>query len=175
MLHLLMLVFLFLSLFTFSVCRYAILTEKGDVTYTLSGFDIVPMTNMAHVFWGLSSWSSRFSNVSSAWNHELFVVDHQCVFGYVTPGSPWPKLRGRRILSTRERTSFVAIPQTENGRVLSWRADNLPSFSSRFAMYIRRLKSLFTALFTIWRAVDRPLYRCVYRGDRTCGCGDTTF
>ena len=50
MLHLLMLVFPFLSLCTFSVCRYAILTEKGDVTYTLSGFDIVPMTNMAHVF-----------------------------------------------------------------------------------------------------------------------------
>ena len=50
MLHLLMLVFLFLRLFTFSLCRYAILTEKGDVTYTLSGFDIVSMTNMAHVF-----------------------------------------------------------------------------------------------------------------------------
>ena len=46
---------------------------------------------------------------------------------------------------------------------------------SRFAMYLRRLKSFFTALFTIGRAVDRPLYRCVYRGDRMCGCGDTTI
>ena len=26
----------------------------------------------------------------------------------------------------------------------------------------------------IWSVVDRPLYQCVYRGDQTCGCGDTT-
>ena len=45
-------VFLFLSPFTFSLCRYAILTEKGDVTYTLSGFDIVTITNMVHVYRG---------------------------------------------------------------------------------------------------------------------------
>ena len=42
-------------------------------------------------------------------------------------------------------------------------------------MYLRRLKSFFTALFTIGRTVDRRLYRCVYRGDRMCGCGDTTI
>ena len=23
--------------------------------------------------------------------------------------------------------------------------------------------------------MDRPLYRCVYRGDRMCGCGETTI
>ena len=46
---------------------------------------------------------------------------------------------------------------------------------SRFAMYLRRLKSFFTALFTIRRAVDEALYRCVYRGDRTYGCGDIVF
>ena len=45
---------------------------------------------------------------------------------------------------------------------------------SRFAMYLRGLKSFFAALFTIGRAVDRPLYRYVYCGDRTSGCGDTT-
>ena len=42
-------------------------------------------------------------------------------------------------------------------------------------MYLRRLKSFFTALFTTGRAVDRALYRCVYRGDRTYGCGDIVF
>ena len=42
-------------------------------------------------------------------------------------------------------------------------------------MYLRRWKSFFTALFTTGRAVDRALYRCVYRGDRTYGCGDTAF
>ena len=42
-------------------------------------------------------------------------------------------------------------------------------------MYLRRLKSFFTALFTTGRAVDRPLYRCVYRDDQTYGCGDTAF
>ena len=36
-------------------------------------------------------------------------------------------------------------------------------------------RAFFTALFTIGRAVDRPLYRCVYCGDRMCGCGDTTI
>ena len=42
-------------------------------------------------------------------------------------------------------------------------------------MHLRRLKSLSSARFTIGRAVDRPLYRCVYRGGRTYGCGDTAF
>ena len=41
-------------------------------------------------------------------------------------------------------------------------------------MNLKRLESFFTALFTIERAVDRPLYRCVYRGARMCGCKDTT-
>ena len=42
-------------------------------------------------------------------------------------------------------------------------------------MYIRRLKSFFIALFMIGRAVDRPFYRPVYRGDQTCSCRDTAF
>ena len=46
---------------------------------------------------------------------------------------------------------------------------------SRFAMYLRRLKRFFTALFTTGRAVDRALYRCVHRGDQTYGCGDIAF
>ena len=58
------------------------------------------------------------------------------------------KLRGRRSLSTRERTSFVAVPQTENGRVLSWRADNLPSFT--FCHLSKTFEELFHIAFRDW-------------------------
>ena len=97
-----------------------------------------------------------------------------CLPVVVETCQPWAG-RGRRNLSTREGTSFVDISQTENGRVLSWRAHNLPSFAFCHDLYLRRLKSFFTALFTIRRAVDRPCYRCVHRGDRTCVCGNTAF
>ena len=67
------------------------------------------------------------------------------------PGSPctqWTKLRGRRCLSTRERTSFVAVPHTENGRVLPWRADNLPSFA--FFQVCQTFEQLFHRAFHDW-------------------------
>ena len=57
-------------------------------------------------------------------------------------------LRGRRCLSTRERTSFVAVPQTENGRVLSWRAGNLPSFA--FCHVSQTFEELFHRAFHDW-------------------------
>ena len=55
---------------------------------------------------------------------------------------------GRRCLSTRERTSFVAVPQTENGRVLSSRADNLPSFA--FSHVSQTFEELFHRSFHDW-------------------------
>ena len=49
------------------------------------------------------------------------------------------KLRGRS-QSTRERTSFVAVPQTENGHVFVLESREL-AFLSCLGMYISRLKS----------------------------------
>ena len=49
---------------TVSLCRYAILLKRGMLRYTLSGFDIVTMTNMAHVYRGSCSWSSLFSELN---------------------------------------------------------------------------------------------------------------
>ena len=72
--------------------------------------------------------SSRFSGQSAAAARRRAKSSHFLLLWL--PGSPntqWTKFSGRRCLSTRERTSFAAVPQTENGRVLSWRADNLPS------------------------------------------------
>ena len=74
--------------------------------------------------------SARFAGRSAAAARRCAKSSHFLLLWL--PGSPWTlwtKLRGRRGLSTRERTSFVAVPQTENGRVLSWKADNLPSFT----------------------------------------------
>ena len=74
--------------------------------------------------------SARFCGRSAAAARCRAKSSHFLLFW--PPGSPWTlwtKLRGRRRLSTRETTSFVAVPQTENGRVLSRRADNLPSFA----------------------------------------------
>ena len=118
--------------------------------------------------------SARFSGRSAAAARRRAKSSHFLLLWL--PGLPctqWTKLRGRRCLSTRERTSFVAVPQTENGRVCL--GEPTTCLPSRFAMYLRRLKSFFTALFTTGRAVDRALYRCVYRGDRTYGCGDIAF
>ena len=47
--------------------------------------------------------------------------------------------------------------------------------SGQLALYIKCLKSFFTVLFMIGRAVDRPLYHCVYRDDGMCGCEDTAI
>ena len=38
--------------------------DLANVTYTLSGFDIVTITNMAHVYRGSCSWSSLFSELN---------------------------------------------------------------------------------------------------------------
>ena len=61
----------------------------------------------------------------------------------------WTKLRGRRSLSTRERTSFVAYPQTENGRVLSWRAD-LNFLSCTFCHISQTFEEVFHRAFHDW-------------------------
>ena len=46
------------------------------------------------------------------------------------------------------RTSFVAVPQTENGRVLSWSADNLPSFA--FCHVSQKFEELLHRAFHDW-------------------------
>ena len=91
--------------------------------------------------------SARFSDRSAAAARRRVKSSHSLLLWL--PGSPytqWTKLRGRRCLSTRERTSFVAVPQTENGRVLSWRADNLPSFA--FCHVSQTFEELFQPRFS---------------------------
>ena len=50
--------------------------------------------------------------------------------------------------SRKNRTSFVAVKQTENGRVLSWRADNLPTFT--FYHVSQKFEELFHRAFHDW-------------------------
>ena len=93
--------------------------------------------------------SARFSGRSAAAARRRAKSSHFLLLWL--PGSPctqWTKLRGRRCLSTRERTSFVAVLQTENGRVLSWRADNLPSFA--FCHVSHTFEELFHRAFHDW-------------------------
>ena len=61
-----------------------------------------------------------------------------CCYGYQDRLGP----NGR----SYERTSFVAVPLTENGRVLSWRADNLPSFT--FCHVSQTFEELFSPRFS---------------------------
>ena len=68
-------------------------------------------------------------------------------------------------ISARNMQSYAAISLISTRKV--------PRHGPDFRV-TASLKSQCT-LFTIGRAVDRPLYRCVYRGDRMCGCGHTTI
>ena len=60
----------------------------------------------------------------------------------------------RKSLSIRERTSFVAVPQTEDGRVLSWKADNFlhvsPCISDVRTAFSPRVSRLDAQWIDLW-------------------------
>ena len=116
----------------------------------------------------------------------------------------WQPIRGRGPASRKEQPFSIVIVTrialdstdevTRKKKPFDSRKNELRSCStdrerSRFVLESRQLAFLrvlpcisdvwraqvFTALFTIGCPVDRPLYRCVYRGDRTRGCWDTAF